>query len=121
MNFLNRIQSIIFNDIKVFFSCKIFFKKNQKVFMSGTTEFESFIFENKLFKIKDFFLPLLQRFKIRKHIYFFEIPTVTPLAIGYNRKETSKSKAAVVMPEGFYYLDPMAFCFLLKHELSHVK
>ncbi len=121
MNFFNRIQIISFNEIKLFFSCKIFFKKNQKVFISGTSEFESFIFENKLFKINDLFLPLLERFKIRKDIYLFEIPTFTPLAIGYNRKETSKSKAAVVMPEGLYDLDPMAFSFLLKHELSHIK
>ena len=121
MNFFNRIQSISFNEIKVFFSCKIFFKKNQKVFISGTSEFETFIIENKLFKIKDLFLPLLQRCKIRRDIYLFEIPTVTPIAIGYNRKETSNSKAAVVMPEGLYDLDPMAFSFLLKHELSHIK
>lgn len=71
-------------------------------------------------QIKDDMKPFLARHQIREDLIFVETPNLgVGVANGSNR--FTRHDAAIFIAPGFYDTDKDACCFLLKHEISHIK
>lgn len=98
----------------------LFFTWDRVRFFSSDNAFRDHFFVLNGLKQKWFFSSFLNSLGVRKDLFVIEYPHPMCFSAGGQWRFSKNSHAGIFMSRGLFDLDPAAYSFLFKHEVSHV-